>query len=196
MAFELVQGVNADDLDGITSAYSIFDNVLDSTLSAELIRPLLEGMIHKLEEPQFFFIEIPCTTDEEEQLRTSERDPMHHKVYYLDGCTRSVSYAILDRYGELLINDGLTCFGFGSNKNNDEVYVRYYQQVQVYGMTKYYEPVFQKLGIPETNELKTLWDNFSPEHPGVSMAVEIEGERCEDIVENLTKEGMYYAETR
>ena len=175
MAFGLVQGVSADDLGGIVSAYQIRENCLDSVVSAELIRPL------------------PCSEQESKELGGNVT---HRKVYYLDGCTRQVSFAILDRYGELLINDGLTCFGFGSNKTNDEVYVMDYQQIQVYGMTRFFEQVYKSLGIPETDRLKTLWDNFSPEHPGASSSVEIEGERCEDIIENLRDEGMYYAETR
>ncbi|MBR6045518.1 MAG: hypothetical protein IKP47_07790 [Ruminococcus sp.] len=196
MSFQLVQGVSADDLDGICSAYTVTDDYLDSVVSAELIRPVLEGVLDKLEEPHFFFVEIPCTEAEEKQLRKFESDPTHRKVYYLDGCTREVSFAILKRYGELLINDGLTRFGFGSNKTNDEVYVMDYQQIRIFGMTRFFEPVFRKLGVPETDELRTLWDNFSPEHPGVSSSIEVEGERCEDIVENLSDEGMYYAETR
>lgn len=193
MAFGLVQGVSADDLGGIISAYQIRENCLDSVVSAELIRPLLEKILDKLDEPQFFFVELPCSEQESKELGGNVT---HRKVYYLDGCTRQVSLAILDRYGELLINDGLTCFGFGSNKTNDEVYVMDYQQIQVYGMTKFFEQVYKSLGIPETDRLKTLWDNFSPEHPGASSSVEIEGERCEDIIENLRDEGMYYAETR
>jgi len=193
--FELVQGCIAS-VEGIENAYQICENCIDSTVSAELIRPLLEGVIEKLEEPQFFFMEIPCSETEEKQLRKLESDPTHRKVYYLDGCTREVSLAILKRYGDLLINDGLTRFGFGSNTTNDEVYVMDYQQIQVYGMTSYFEPVYKKLGISETHQLRTCWDNFSYENPGVSTSVEIDGERCEDIVENLSKEGMYYAETR
>lgn len=193
--FELVLGCIAS-TEGIASAYQNCGNCIDSVVSAELIRPLLEAVLYKLEEPQFFFIELPCSEAEEKQLRKLEKDPTHRKVYYLDGCTREVSLAILGRYGDLLINDGLTRFGFGSNKNNDEIYVMDYQQIQVYGLTSLFEPVYKKLGIPETKELRTCWDNFTYENPGVSSSVEIEGERCEDIVEALTKEGMYYAETR
>ena len=196
MDFNLIQGVSVDVLDGIRSAYVIRDNCLDSVISAELIKPLLKGVIDKLDEPQFFFLELPCTEDEEKQLKKLENEAQHYKVYYLDGCTRPVSHAILDRYGDLLINDGLTRFGFGSNKTNDEVYVMDYQQVQVYGMTRFFEPVFQKLGVPETEALRTMWDNFSPDHPGICSTVELEGERTEDIAANLADEGMYYAETR
>lgn len=193
--FELVQGVMAP-TDGIKTAYRLTEDCIESVVSAGLIRPLLEGVIEKLEEPQFFFIEIPCSEAEEKLLRKLESDPTHRKIYYLDGCTREVSLAILKRYGDLLINDGLTRFGFGSNKTNDEVYVMDYQEIRVYGLTKVFEPVYTKLAIPETKELRTCWDNFTPDSPGVSSAIEIEGERCEDIVEKLTEEGMYYAETR
>ena len=199
MSFELIQGVNlgGECLNGIVSAYTVYDDgTVDSVLSAELIRPLLERGVKLLPEPHFFFIELPCTADEEKKLRHSEDDPAHCNVYYLDGCTEPVSQAIIDRYGELLINDGLARFGFGSNSTDEEIYVLDYQQVRVYADDGRFISLFEELGVPRTDSLKTFWDNFSPENVGISAAVEIEGECCADIPAALRSEGMYFAETR
>ncbi|MBR4554331.1 MAG: hypothetical protein IKO27_01915 [Ruminococcus sp.] len=198
MGFETIQGVSvsSESLDGVCSAYKICDDgVIDSVLSAELIKPFLYKASAMLEEPHFFFVELPCSEDEEKELRKTRSDPFHYKVYYLDGCTAPVTKAIIDRYGDLLINDGLVRFGFGSNKTNEEIYVRDYQQILVYGKTARYEKAYTDLGIERKDELRFISDSFSPENCGTCMAVEIEGEQCPDIVENLSREGMYYAQT-
>ena len=149
-----------------------------------------------LPEPHFFFLEIPCTEQEAAQLRKSDKDPSHYNVYYLDGCTEPVTQAIIKRYGELLINDGLTRFGFGSNSTGEEIYVLDYQQINVYSEDGRFDKVYKELGVPEAERVVTPWENFTPDNVGISMAVEIEGEQCSDIPLNLKKEGMYLAETR
>ena len=199
MSFELIEGVvlGKAALEGVKTSFSVGeDHLIDSVLSAELIRPLLDSAVKLLPEPHFFFIELPCTEDEEKELRSSKNDPAHYKVYYLDGCTKPVTHAIITRYGELLINDGLTRFGFGSNSSDEEIYVLDYQQVQIYADDDRFVPLFERLGAERVEEVKTVWENFTPENVGVSFAVEIEGETSADIPENVKSEGMYYAETR
>ena len=195
MAFELIQGVSVTDLSGIVSAYCVGDGFIDAVLSAGLIRSALEELLRLLDEPHFFYLELPCSEQKEKELRRSKQDPGHVDVYYLDNCTREVSLAILDRYGELLINDGLVRFGFGSHKTNDEIDVLRYQQLVVYGGEKY-AAAFEKPGVPRTDKLKTMWDNFTPDTPGACSSVEIEGEKIYDLPELLSEAGMYYAETR
>ncbi len=198
MDFKLIEGVTMGEaaLKNVRSAYVPFEGGLDSILSAEFILPFLRDGVKLLPEPHFFFMELPCTEDEEKELRKQKSDPLHYKVYYLDGCTEPVSQAIIKRYGALLVNDGLVRFGFGSNKTNEEIYVSYYQQVTVYSENTRFEELFIKQGACKGKTLVTPWDNFSEDNVGISMAVEIEGESCEDIVSRLTKEGMYLAEMR
>ena len=196
MSFELVQGVSADNLEGIHSAYQSDENGISAILSGELISPVVVGVVEHMKEPVFFFMEIPCSQDEEKKLRKSKSDPFHYNVYYLDGCTISVAKAIIKRYGSLLVNDGLCSFGFGSHENGEEIYCMKYQEVRVFGKAKTYEDVFKRLNIPEKENYKSMWDNFSDETPGSSSAVEINGESVYDIIENLKAEGMYLAETR
>ena len=199
MLFETIQGavLGRDALKGVCSCYKPGENgFIDSVLSAELIKPFLQKAVKLLPEPHFFFLEIPCTEQEEAQLRKSDKDPSHYNVYYLDGCTEPVTQAIIKRYGELLINDGLTRFGFGSNSTGEEIYVLDYQQINVYSEDGRFEKVYKELGVPEAERVVTPWENFTPDNVGISMAVEIEGEQCSDIPLNLKKEGMYLAETR
>ena len=199
MSFNTIEGVvlGQKALEGVCSSYQLCENsMIDSVLSAELIEPFLKRGVKLLPEPHFFFMEVPCTEDEEKELRKPGEERYHRKVYYLDGCTEPVSQAIIKRYGGLLINDGLTRFGFGSNRSNEEIYVLDYQEIQVYAEDLRFEALFKELVAEKVSKLKTVWDNLTPENVGVCIAVEVEGEQCCDIPERLKKEGMYYAETR
>ncbi len=195
MSFELVQGVGAENIDGVHSAYSVLENQITAVLGAELFEPVISAVINKLPEPVFFFLELPCSDDEEKKLRKSKSDPFHYNVYYLDGCTIPVARAIMKRYGELLINDGMSRFGFGSHESGAEIYCLNYQNIAIFGNVKDYEPIFKKLKIPFEKEHKTLWDNFTNETPGSIAVVEINGETVYDIPELLKGEGMYLAQT-
>lgn len=194
LSFRLTQGVSAEDLSGIHSAYYADENGVSAVLSGELIRPVVEEAIKKLAEPVFFFLELPCSEDEERELRKSRSDPFHYGIYYLDGCTLPVAQAIMNRYGDLLVNDGLSRFGFGSHETGEEVYCLNYQNVSVYGKRESYEPIMKKLSVPFEKDYRTLWDNFSQETPGSSAVVEINGETVYDIPKLLKAEGMYLAE--
>ncbi|WP_124101163.1 hypothetical protein [Ruminococcus sp. Marseille-P6503] len=194
MDFKLVQGVDADNLEGIHSAYCICDNGISAVISAELIGGAVKGLLKSLEEPVFFFVELPCGEDEEKKLRKSKTDPFHYNLYYLDNCTLPVADAIMKRYGDLLINDGLCRFGFGSHKSGEEIYCMSYQSISVYGEAAKFEPALAALGVVKENEIKNLWDNFTKDTPGTSLSVEINGETVYDIPVNLKSEGMYLSD--
>lgn len=55
MSFKLIQGVTAEDLDGIHSAYYTDENGISAVLSAELIESAVCSLIKRLDEPVFFF---------------------------------------------------------------------------------------------------------------------------------------------
>jgi len=143
------------------------------------------GVIEKLAEPIFFFLELP----------DSERDG--YKTYYLDNCTKEVALAIMKRYGTVLVNDGVSRFGFGSHKNDEEIYFTDYQEFQIYSRNpKKLEKLFDRLGIDVVgeDEVVTLWDLINEDNAGCISCVEADGETVFDIPENLKSEGMYEAE--
>ena len=195
MSFQLVQGVSVEDYSGIHSAYSVDKNSIYAEISGEKIYPLVCDLIKCLDQPVFFFIEYPCRQDKEDKLRKSEIAPLHFDLYYLDNCTIPVALAIMKRYGQLLINDGLCRFGFGAHETGEEIYCMKYQVISVYGDTDKFSKAFEKNKIPKHKNVKTLWDTFSDEHPGLSSAVEINGENIYTILENLKPEGLYLADT-
>ena len=66
--------------------------------------------------PCFFILELPVSIDREKVIAKNIIKESHKDVYYIDGCSREECLALLIRYGNLLINDGLSQFGFGGIK--------------------------------------------------------------------------------
>lgn len=196
--FLLPQGIDIDDISALKSAYCREDDSsLSAVLSADKLYGFLEELTALLPEPVFFFLELPCTADEEKALGKSGR--YHYKLYYLDNCTAPVIRAILKEYGTLLINDGLCRFGFGGNVSGDEVYIRSYKVTSIYcsGSELYGKAIslLEKYGAEEQAELITPWEVISPENPGVCAAAEEDGITPFDLPELLKDAGMYYADT-
>lgn len=194
MSFELIQGVSAENYDKLHSVYSVNGDSISATVSEHLMLPLLLQLVKQLTAPVFFFMELPCSIEEEKQLRRSKNDPYHYNLYYLDNCTIPVAEAILKRYGELLVNDGLCRFGFGSHNGSEEIYCLKYQVMSLYGNTDKFKKCFDKLEIACEDDFLTLWDTFTDDSPGTSFGVEINGESVNDIKENLQPEGLYLAD--
>lgn len=184
--FKLIQGVSVEDTGSVVSAYCEGEDGFEAVLSQELLLPVIRELTELLDEPVFFFLELPRNADEED---------MGYDVYYLDNCTMPVAKAILKRYGELLVQDGISRFGFGAHNSGAEVYATSYQQLSVYAPEKQgAAKVFEKHGIKKTDKLITLWDSFTEQTPGISIRVELNGETVFDIPENLKGEGMYRSE--
>ena len=182
--FQLIAGVEVELDEKVKSAYEENDSGFEAVVSSEKISPLVNSFIGLLEEPVFFFLELPKNINDEESDG--------YDIYYLDNCTLPVAKAIMKRYGELLIQDGISRFGFGSHMSNYEIYVRDYQQVSIYyPEKKKAAALLGDLEIEKTDKLICLWDSFSEETPGISIRVEVNGENVFDIPENLKSEGMY-----
>ena len=183
MAFQFCQGVSAPAAKDIESGYTFKDGSFTGIISAELMAELAEGFIELADEPVFFLLELPREDSEE------------YDVYYLDNCTKAVARAIMKRYGELLVQDGLSRFGFGSNKTEEELYFMDYQEFMLYTPKKANaEKLLEKLGVPKTDDPCSMWDTFTDEQQGSLSAVELEGETVFDIPEALEEVGMYLAE--
>lgn len=184
--FQLITGVEVELGSDVISAYTEYDSGFEAVVSAEKIPQLVKSFAALLDEPVFFFLELPKNADENDS---------GYDVYYLDNCTVPVAKAIMKRYGELLVQDGISRFGFGSHSSNEEIYVKDYQQISIYCLDKKKtEALFGDLGIKKVDKLKTMWEGFSEDTPGISIRVDVNGENVFDIPENLKSEGMYKAQ--
>ena len=88
--FTLCQGVSVGGAEKLRSCCHIQGDNIRGVLSCDIMAKVACGVIEKLAEPIFFFLELP----------DSERDG--YKTYYLDNCTKEVALAIMKRYGTVL----------------------------------------------------------------------------------------------
>ncbi len=196
---KLPLGISIDNLDGLAEAYQATSSGVVAWLSCENILKFVNSCVEGFDEPLFFFVELACSEDEENQLRKSEQDPFHYNLYYLDNCTKEVIFAIIQRYGDLLVNDGIVRFGFGCHNVETEIYIRSYKVIDFYcGQASQVErakKMLETLGSKRVDELVTPMDILSKENSGNCSVVEFDGETVFDIPENLEDEGMYLADT-
>ena len=180
MGFLICQGVNAPDADKLSSGYKTEGSSINGIISADLMGKLAEGFIDLVDDPVFFLLEL------------AREDSDGYDIYYLDNCTKEVAHAIMERYGELLIQDGLSRFGFGSNSSEEELYFMDYQEFMIYThKTKAAEKLLGALGIQKTAKPGSMWEHFSEDAPGSLSSVEVEGETVYDIPDALEEAGMY-----
>jgi hypothetical protein len=206
MSFELPLGIEIPDVSGLASGYEkSAENrgCFTALLSTERLLPFISGFTEALEEPIFFFLELPCTAEEEKEIKANadqsdQSDRPHFRLYYLDNCTKEVIGAIIKTYGGLLTNDGVCRFGFGGNKSEDEIYVQSYKVISLYcsgeRLERRTEKLLKECGAQKRGELKTPWDILSAENTGVCMKIEEDGISVSDIPDLLREAGMYFAE--
>lgn len=97
----------------------------------EAFKAILEDIVMH-DEPLFFILELPVSSDREKPVAPGIVEELHKDVYYIDGCTREEALVLMERYGELLINDGISKFGFGCHESQDEIMLDKYNVVTIY----------------------------------------------------------------
>ena len=200
-SFHLAEGMIVANLDGIHECYEVKERngtfAFTANVSVQNIDNLIRAFCENLEEPCFFNLEVPSNEKDEQALRKANTDPFHCEVYYWDGLSRDFLLTIVDKYGELLINDGMTCFGFASHTSHDEIYLGRYNIVTIFSSDKvHYKQLLSEQGIPQEEQIKTVWDNFSQTMPGHTKRIHINGKDIYDVVDELKAEGLYLAERR
>lgn len=178
--FILCQGVSLRDTADAGSAFRCENGGIRGVLSAEMILPAAKAFIKAAQDPVFFFLELPDESGEK------------YGTYYLDNCTKKVAYAVIERFGELLANDGVSRFGFGSNSADEEIYFEDYQEFSAYiGDKEGFAKSLEALGAVHKEKFTTLWEVLSDDNMGCLSPVEIDGETVFDIPEVLAGAGMY-----
>ena len=170
---------------------------LMANVHAEKILEVFQHFIVIHDEPLFFILELPVSIDREKVIAKNIIKESHKDVYYIDGCSREECLALLIRYGDLLINDGLSQFGFGGHKSHDEIMLDSYNVVTIYSkeLSKFND-FFEPHNIQFVEELVTAWKTFSKTSPGISELYESNGKTVYDLPEELAEWGIYLAETR
>lgn len=192
---EMVKGCRVPFPERLEEGYTMGERMATANVGAGKLRRAVEDFIvMHASELIFFILELPTNWKEE-----PEPEKVRHKdVYYLDGCSRKRALGILEEYGELLIRDGMSAFGFGCQETGDEIMVEKYNVLTLWSRRRLekYRAFFAKLDIGEKEELVTAWDTFDQDHPGETSLYTLEGRTVYDLPEAMRDQGLYFAERR
>lgn len=195
-AFQLIKGCRASCEKKLGEGYMETEGGFVANVSAENIAPLMRDYIAAQTDELFLFIEMPCNLNEEEPDENGVVMQPHVNVYYWDGIAREEAEALLDEYGDWLINDGFACFGFGVKGCASEIMKDKYNVISVYSVEKAKERPLLARRLPQVEVLRTAWDYFDVRHPGECFQYRKDGKTVYDVVEVLLKRGLYFAERK
>lgn len=194
----LIKGHQVSLVENLFESFTkLTEHHLMANVHAEKILEVFQHFIVIHDEPLFFILELPVSIDREKVIAKNIIKESHKDVYYIDDCSREECLALLIRYGDLLVNDGLSKFGFGGHKSHDEIMLDSYNVVTIYSkeLSKFND-FFEPHNIQFVEELVTAWDTFSETSPGISEIYESNGKTVYDLPEELAEWGIYLAETR
>ena len=194
----LVKGHRVSLVENLFESFTkLTEHHLMANVHAVKILEVFQHFIAIHDEPLFFILELPVSIDREKVIAKNIIKESHKDVYYIDGCSREECLALLIRYGDLLVNDGLSKFGFGGHKSHDEIMLDSYNVVTIYSkeLSKFND-FFEPHNIQFVEELVTAWKTLSKTSPGISEIYESNGKTVYDLPEELAEWGIYLAETR
>ena len=191
--FQTAPGVTIPFPERIQEQFQVYEGQsIQANISFEKLKPLITEFYQSIPEPLFFVLQIPLSIQEERQLGHDRI--LHQEVCYLDGQTRDQIDYILNLYGQILLEDGISQFAIASHSNDEEIFIQKYKSVSLYSPSpRRFIPLLQRYGLTETDHLFTVWDTFSQETPGECRRISIEGFDAYGISECLKKKGMYRA---
>lgn len=173
------------------------DTSMIANVHADKIKDVLQHFITMHEEPLFFILELPVNMNRENEIAPGVVRETHKDVYYIDGCSQEKCFELLERYGELLIHDGISSFGFGCHESQDEIMAGSYNILTIYSQhLERYADFYEVHKIGREDDLVTAWDTFTQDAPGQSTRYEYNGMLVFDLPEELKEWNIYLAETR
>ena len=194
----LVKGHRVTLVENLFESFTkLTEHHLMANVHSEKILEVFQHFIAIHDEPLFFILELPVSIDREKVIAKNIINESHMDVYYIDGCSIEECLVLLIRYGDLLVNDGLSKFGFGGHKSHDEIMLDSYNVMTIYSkeLSKFND-FFEPHNIQFVEELVTAWKTFSKTSPGISEIYECNGKTVYDLPEELAEWRIYLAETR
>lgn len=191
--FQTAPGVTIPFPDKIQEQFQVYEGKsIYANISFEKLKPILTEFYHSLPEPLFFVLQLPLLMHEERKLKDS--NTFHQEVCSLDGQTKSQIDDIIEKYGQILLEDGMSQFAVASHVNNEEIFIQKYKLTAFYSSSpRRFIPFLQRYGLTETDNLITVWNTFSQETPGECRRVSINWFDVYDVAEQLKKQGLYRA---
>lgn len=181
----------------LSEAYEVSNEVsIMANVGVEKVVDVFQHFIAMYDEPLFFILELPVTCDREALIAPGVVEETHKDVYYIDGCTQEECLVLLEKYGELLVNDGMNRFGFGCHESGDEIMLDKYNVVTIYSrILSKYNDFFEAHEINRVSQLVTAWDTFSDDTPGQAERYDYNGNWQNEIKSVVQPNGKHFSES-
>ena len=181
----------------IFEQYEVKENCINANIGTDKIKDMMLNFIDMHNEWLFFILEVPTDLNDEPKDENGGLICEHNDVYYIDGCNQEKAKDILLDTGSLLIDDGMSAFGFGGHESKEEIFFGKFNVLSIYSTdTDKYESFLQSYGIHKTDKLITAWNTFTPENYVQCELNEVDNRNIYSIVDEYKKYGMYFAERR
>ncbi len=194
--FRTVKGVSVSNIKGIHEAFCKTERGFLVNVSAENILTFIFEFLEMQNDMMFFVLELPCTRDEESKLRKDDRAPFHKNIYYLDWLGVQAAKDLLIKYGDILINDGMSGFGFGTPHGETEIFVSPYKIINLFvSNPSDYLSIFKKMGIIQEDRIVTMRSRIDQDHPGTLTLYKKGLDDVYKVCEDLRVNGLYFGKT-
>ena len=205
---QLIKGAEISFENDFHEGYQIMDdNWLVANVDADRIIPVMKSFVdHSNDLLISLFIEVPSNLEDLKLSKeATETEPGIIEedfvdVYYLDDLDHDTAKQLLDIFGDILVNDGLSCFGL-INQDGEEIGKYKYNALKAYsdaGRICEITTVLDNNSIGESDRLITIGEMITPDHPAISSRyADADGRDIYDVVNTLVEAaGMYFAERR
>lgn len=195
---KMIKGCSVPHTEMLQEQYQAYENSLTANVGADKIEDVIKHFLSMhSDEPVFFILELPTNINDEPKDENGIVKEFHKDVYYIDGISVTQALYILEKHGELLINDGISSFGFGCHQSGDEIMLAAYNIAMIYsGEIKKYDSFFETHGITQTDNLITAWDTFSDDTSGSCNLYVINGKNVYSILDDYKDWEIYFSERR
>ncbi len=196
--FQTAPGVTIPFPDKIQEEFKVYDGKsIYANISFEKLKPILTEFYHSLPNLYFLYFSFLFSCMKNERWETATP---FIKMYAILTDRQKVRLTILlrntekEKYGKILLEDGMSQFAVASHVNNEEIFIQKYKLTAFYSSSpRRFIPFLQRYGLTETDNLITVWNTFSQETPGECRLVSINGFDVYDVAEQLKKQGLYRA---
>lgn len=197
---KMFKGCEVPDANKLNNEYEVLgDNMLNANVDADKIAGILMDFVElHADEPIFFILELP--PENRSSIQVSDGQNIigeDNETYYIDDLTPEKARELMERFGDLLINDGVSRFGFGGNFSNDQLIVDKYNVLNLFAQeVEPVQAIFEKYGLQKVDNLVNAWDTFSEENPGICTRYEKNSLDVFSIPERLLSWGIYLLNIR
>lgn len=197
---KMFKGCEVPFAEKINNEYEVLgDNMLNANVDADKIEGILMDFVElHADEPIFFILELP--PENRSSIQVSDGQNIigeDNETYYIDDLTPAKAKELMAEFGDLLINDGISRFGFGGNFSNDQLIVDKYNVLNLFAQeVEPVQTIFEKYGLKKVDNLVTAWDTFSEEAPGICTRYEKNNIDVFAIPEMLLSWGIYLLNIR